>query len=140
MVAIYGGAGCMTSAGGLMLNVGGLASTVTDCEEASEPAAPAEPEAVTSAVMMSGPLGLPLTGKVQLVQGVPEGPVGVALTDAAVPKLTRTLVISWFAVLRKTPGSPGKSSNRSQEAVPLTVKLPGKTAPKAGALMKMLGT
>lgn len=90
--------------------------------------------------MESGPLGLPLTWNVQLVQGVPEGPVGVALTGADVPRLTRTLVISWFAVLMKTPGSPGLSSNRSHEAVPLTVKLPGTMALETGALMKMLGS
>jgi hypothetical protein len=139
MVAIYGGAGCTTSAGVLMVNVGGLASTVTDIEEVSLPPAPAEPEASTLAVMESGPLGLPLTGNVQLVQGVPEGPVGIALTGAAVPRLTITLVISWFAVLMKTPGSPGRSSSSSQEAVPLTVKLPGTMALKTGALMNMDG-
>src|SRR5262245_23726239 len=139
MVAMYGGAGCTTSAGGLMVNVGGFASTVTGREAVSVPVKPAEPEAVTSTVMESGLLGLPLTGNVQLVQGVPEGPVGVALTGAAVPRLTRTLVISWFAVLTHVPGSPGLSSNRSHEAVPLTEKLPGTMAFKTGALMKMDG-
>jgi hypothetical protein len=65
--------------------------------------------------------------------------VGIALTGAAVPRLTITLVISWFAVLMKTPGSPGRSSSSSQEAVPLTVKLPGTMALKTGALMNMDG-
>jgi hypothetical protein len=90
--------------------------------------------------MVSGPLGLPLTANVQLVQGVADGPVGVALTGVPVPRLTRTLVMASFACRMNSPGSPGLSSKRSHEAVPLTVKLPRTMALKAGALMLMRGS
>jgi hypothetical protein len=124
MFATYGGAGRTTSGVALIVNAGGLTSTVTDRDASAKPGAPAEPEAVTVAVMLSAPLGLPLTSNLQLVQGVAGGPVGVALTGVSDPILTRTLVMLSSARLRNMPGSPGKSCIKSHEAVPLTVKLP----------------
>src|SRR5262249_33434086 len=75
IVAIYGGAGGTPSGGGLIVSVGGLTSTVTDCEVSALPGWPPVPAASTVAVMVSGPLGLPFTSNLQLVQGVAGGPV-----------------------------------------------------------------
>ena len=79
-----------------MLKVGGVTSTVTDCDALLLPEAP-ESEANIVAVMVSGPLGGLLTVNVQLVHGDPAGPVGVALTGAAVPSATVTLLMASFA-------------------------------------------